>query len=513
MPQKFRIGADVYGALGVAFLLSCACILIGDVLVGLGLCVIIVPALIYAASRVPVRMSLMVLMWFALVLPNPSDGIMNSKDWDPPLMRLGALLLDHLNVFDRQLFGFASFSGMDLCFVTLGIIAWMRNSSGSTIDRAGRLPTPQPLLKLAYVALGSIAFVWLYGMVTGGDFKNSLWQINAVIYTPIVFLLFQYALRGPADYRAFAIVLLSAAVYKSLLAVWVFYNIHEPPDPYTGLITRVAYATCHADSIVFADATLLVIALLLEGQKIKLLAAILLPIYAGGMIANNRRLVWVQVALVLLTVFIISKDNPLKRKLRRGLTFAAPVLAVYLAAGWNSTSGGTFKPVRMIRSVVDAKSDSSSFWRELENFNLLADWMSHPIFGSGFGHEYTEYVEMPVVDYTLERYVPHNSIFGLWSFCGLVGYAGLTLLWAGGVYFAMRAYYHARTGPDRAASLVCFGAVLVWLMMCFGDLGVGLWAGVFTVAPAFALSGKLAVASGEWPGGPTQRKGPRPVAA
>jgi len=495
-----RVGIDVIIALSLAASLIGVCMWIGDTMVGFGLAFLIIPLLFYCASRVPIRNSLMVLMFLVLVLPNPAEGITTSKDWTPPFMAFGAVLLDHLNTFDRSVgvLDFCSFSGMDICLVSLGLIAWYRKSTGSTIDSAGRIPTPRPLIQLAYLSLAATAFTWLYGMITGGDFKNSLWQLNAVMYCPIVFFLFQYAIRGPVDHKAFAKVLLSAAVYKALLAYWVWQNIPGPVDEWTHIASRVAYATSHADSILFADATLLLIALLLEREKIKLWAAILLPIYALGMVANNRRLVWVQVILVLVTVYLVSKDNPVKRFIRKAIKLGSPAIALYTILGWSSNST-IFKPVRTIRSVVDAKSDNSSYWRELENFNLVLQMREGQILGIGYGHPYHEFVAMPAVDYTLEHFVPHNSILGLWAFCGLVGYAGLTMFWAGGVYFAMRAYAASKSGPDRAAALVSFGAVLVWLMMCFGDLGLNLWDGVFTVAPAFAIAGKLAVAAGEWP--------------
>jgi hypothetical protein len=509
MASESRVGIDVKIALVVASLLIGVCILVGETMVGVGMAFLIIPLLFYCASRVPVRNSLMVLMFLALVLPNPAEGITVGKDWYPPFMAFGAVLLDHLNTFDRSvgLLDVCSFSGMDICLISLGAITWYRKSTGSPIDSAGRVATPQPLIKLAYVSLGATAFTWLYGMVTGGDFKNSLWQLNAVMYCPIVFFLFQYAIRGPADHKALAKVLLAAAVYKSILAFWVWQNIHGPVDPYTHIAARVAFATCHADSILFADATLLLIALLLEREKIKLWAAILLPIYMLGMVANNRRLVWVQVILVLITVYLISKDNPVKRFIRKALKLGSPAILLYIMVGWNA-NGSIFKPVRTIRSVVDAKSDGSSYWRELENFNLVVQMREGQILGTGYGHPYREFVTMPEVDYTLEHFVPHNSILGLWAFCGLVGYAGLTMLWAGGVYFAMRAYQAAKNGTDRAAALVSFGAVLVWLMMCFGDLGLNLWAGVFTVAPAFAIAGKLAVTTGEW----SDKRGKRKLA-
>lgn len=500
MATTTQIGGDVKGALGVALLLSVVALLAENSYLGIALSLIIVPALIYAAARTPLRYSMLTLMFLALILPNPQEGI-PSYTHPPPFLAVGKLFLNHLNTFDHDVGFFSMFpcSGMDIAFLILGAIHFYRKATGSRLDSAGQVKTPIAMIKLAHVSLASIGFVFLLGLVTGGNFAFALWQLNAVMYLPIAFLLFQAALRGPLDHKPIAKVLLFAAAYKSVLAYYVMHYITAGVDEWSGIPIKLPYATGHADSLLFADACLVLIALLLERVKIRGWAAFLLPLFAIGMVSNNRRLVWVQVIVVLLTVFIVSKDNPVKRFIRRAAVYSAPVVILYIIAGWNSGGGMTFKPVRTLRSVIDAKSDGSSYWRELENFNLIVTLRNNPIFGTGYGHPYQEYVAMPPVDaYPLEHYVPHNGILGLWAFSGLVGFAGLAMLWAGGVYFAMRAYHGAKNGPDRAAAMVSFAAVLVWLMLAWGDLGLGVWVGVFTAAPALAAASKLVVSTGEW---------------
>jgi O-antigen ligase len=166
-------------------------------------------------------------------------------------------------------------------------------------------------------------------------------------------------------------------------------------------------------------------------------------------------------------------------------------------AGWNSEYGTLFKPVRMLRSVVDTKSDrtGSSFWRELENFNLVETLRHHPIFGTGYGHGFEEVVQLPAVGYTLERYCPHNSILGLWAYCGYVGFLGTVLLWIAGTFYAMRAYRHSEDPTIRAASLASLVGILVYTMHCWGDLGLGTWTGVFTAGASIAIAGKCAEAA------------------
>lgn len=498
-----RVPGDVKAALGLAGALITIATLIGDNTLGLVIGILVVPLFAYCMFRVPVRQSLLVIMFFALTLQNPAEGNPSGNLWSPPFHMVGAALLTHLNSVDRSLgaLSWCSFSGLDLCFLTLGLVLLYRRSTRSKIDTAGRVPTPKPMIRLAWVALGGAAYVWLSGILRGGDVAMSLWQLNSVMYLPVVFLLFQAGLRGPQDHGALARVILTAATYKGLLATFVVRSFASKlADPVTGE-TFVVFGTTHADSMLFADACVLILACLLErvSGRTKWLAVCLLPIFASGMISNNRRLVWVQIALVFLTVYIVSADSPAKRFVRRGLTFAAPLIAVYLMVGWNAGSS-IFKPARMLRSVVDAKSDGSSLWRELENFDLLATFQQTPIFGTGFGHPYLEVIPLPAVDYSLERYVPHNGILGLWAQSGYFGYAALTMIWAGGVYFAMRAYHTSRVPTQRAAALVSFGAVLAYIMQCWGDLGLGSWTGVFTVGAAIAVAGKLSVINGQWPG-------------
>jgi hypothetical protein len=68
-----------------------------------------------------------------------------------------------------------------------------------------------------------------------------------------------------------------------------------------------------------------------------------------------------------------------------------------------------------------------------------------------------------------------------------------------GLYLASRAYRHAVSVDDRTAALAAVSSIVVYLVYCYGDLGLGTWASVFIVAPAFAIASKLAVSTGAWP--------------
>jgi len=500
MPQP-KIPIDARLAFGAVI----GMVLVGelgqDAYLGFFLTVVAFFTLFYAMFRVPLRNSILVLIFLALTFPDPTDSTA-VPNFQVPFAGTGAILFAHLNAVNRKVVpGWVSFSLMDLLIVTLLLVAFLRRAGNSKLDSANRVATPRPLIKLAYVSLIGTGFAWMSGLVRGGDVGKSLWQLNRVMYLPIIFILCHLGLRGPKDLGALLRVILISSVYKSLLAAYIALTIKMPPNELTGS-TRPVLAISHQDSILFAVGFVTVLGLMLErvgGRRWALrLGGLMLPLLALGTWANNRRIAWVEVAAVGVTVFLLTSDkNPVKRKIMRSMFVVIPAIIAYIALGWNRGSK-LFKPVQMMRSVVDAKSDGSSFWRELENFNLIQTLRANPPFGSGYGHGYLEIIKMPEVPYDLEFWCPHNSLLGIWAYTGIIGFTTLTLLWVCCVYCGVRAYHAAKDPPTRAAALVCFGSTLVYLIQCWGDLGIGTWIGVWTVGPAFAIAGKLAVATGQW---------------
>ncbi|HEY3256102.1 MAG TPA: O-antigen ligase family protein [Polyangiaceae bacterium] len=489
------VSSAAYGPFGAACGLMALALIINTEAVGWLVAPFVILLLIVAMTKVPLRSSLLTLMFCVLTFENPAEAFANGR-WESPIFELGGLLLNHINTRTgvKPLF----MSGLDILLVSLLCIALSRESSGARIDRNGRVPTPRVLIKLVFVSFAGTLYVFLSGLLRGGDTSIMLWQMDRVLYLPLVFWLFHIGLRGPADHIAIGKVVLAAATTRAIAATYIIHTVYTPPDE-NGIIQILPYATTHHDSVLFATAFVILLALAFTrpGKRYLRVVFMIMPILILGMISNHRRMVWVQVALVPFALYAVTPSNPIKRKVQRMLLMAAPVVAVYCMAGWNSGSG-LFKPVQVLRSVVDSKSDNSTLWRDIENFDLITTIKQNPIFGVGYGNPYLEVVALPAVDYPLEKYLPHNSILGLLSSAGYFGYAAMTLLWVVGAFFAMRSYYATTNAIDRAAAIVSFGVVLVYLIQCWGDLGLGAPSGVFLIAPALAVAGKLAVATGAW---------------
>ncbi len=452
--------------------------------------------LLWVVWKVPARLTVFALIFLGLILEcrneQPAVGL-----WKSPLFFLGDILLAKANDWTgiRPLI----FTGVDLVVLYVSFLLVWRRATGSRIDVAAQVQTARIMALAVSITLVGTLWIWVYGLARGGNFGNALLQVWKLVYVPVMFFFCQAALRGPADHPALARVMIGAAMYRSLMAAWVHFAIWMP----AGVDPR--FGTTHGDSMLFASAAALIVAMFNErvGAKIRgsgpaLMAC--LAVIVLGMYANNRRIVWIELAAILLTFYLMSPWTPLKRTVARTLIIALPLISFYLIAGWNRPTGA-FAPVGLVRSIADSKSDPSTMWRDLENMNLIVNILDHPVLGTGFGHEYRENYKLPDISasFMLYKLVPHNSLLGFLAFAGLFGF---TLMWCAvaiGILLAARSYRFTSRPLDRAMALWVIGVLIAYMNSIYGDMGQGSWTAVFTVCPALAVAGKLAVATGAWP--------------
>lgn len=221
-PQSVRTA----GAVLVLTLVTLAGLLAsqGGLALALAACVAIL--LLWVIARVPLRYPLFVLAFLALTLENPSD-VPACGVWRSPLYGFGALMLAHLNV--SLPFKWMFFSGMDLLLLYLFALAWIRRFTRSTIEGPSS-PSARPMRIAAWTCIGGALWMWTYGLLQSDfDFGSSLWQVQRVIYLPIVFFLFRHALRVTRDARRLGVVIVAAAGLKAVIAVYVRHTVAPPP--------------------------------------------------------------------------------------------------------------------------------------------------------------------------------------------------------------------------------------------------------------------------------------------
>lgn len=479
-------------ALALLSLATIAAVVVGNGSPAVALTPVLLALLLWALWAFPLRLPMLTLLALSWTLEISGDAFAGNHV-QTPLHVVGTLLFAKLNLtipVDALVF-----SGFDILLLVLAVIIVYRHTTGSRIDRVGWVEAPRPIRQFAVLALVAVAWMMFFGLARGGSSRFALWQMNRHLYLPFVFLLMGEALRGAVDAMAVGRIVLGAGVFRASEAI-----ILRLMFPST---EALPHATTHHDSVLFATCVAILLAMVLErlSKRTLKICALLLPVLVAGMIANHRRLVWTQVAMVAVFFFLITHWGRAKRFFARALVISLVPLLVYTAAGWNSQGGRLFGPVRTFRSVFDSSADSSTRWRDWENYDLVYTFRQSPLFGSGFGHPYIEAIKLPDVlnVYELEPYVPHNSVLGLWAFGGLVGF---TLLWAVypvGMFFTVRAYRWSRTPTERITALGAAAVQICYVMQGYGDLGFGTWGPVFTVATAYALVGKICVANGAWP--------------
>lgn len=444
---------------------------------------------------VPLRWSLLTLLFLGLTLEAPYERFAEHL-FGTPWQIVGTALLGNLNLVTRV--GALKFSGFDILITYLLIVHVVRRARGSTIDGPGFVPLPQPLLLAAGATACGILLFWAWGLAQGGDFSNSLWQLQKPLYGPLLLVLLHAGFRGSRDLRPLGLALVTAAVYRALLAVFVRYTVFAADGE------PLAYATTHADSVLFVAALMLL--LIVRNERVAgigrhWLGLPMAAIVVAGMVCNTRRLAWVMLAGALLIVALVSPWTPWKRRAARAALVLIPLACGYLAVGWNSSGGGVFAPVAVVRSVIDSKTDSSSLWRDQENTNLVLNISEHPWMGVGFGHEYTEYQKLNDVSgaYPQYRYIPHNSVLALFAFTGAFGVSSIWAMLVATVFLAARSYRRASRPEQRAGALMCIVIVFLYVDQAYGDIGVSLWISPLILAPAAMLAGKLALSTGAWP--------------
>jgi hypothetical protein len=451
---------------------------------------VLVTAIVMGMCVAPLRWTAMVLIFLLLALDDYSNAM---GAWHTPWAIIQELLVQNVDRVVPALRGF-KLSGLELIAILLLGVALYRRYTGNTIDSRGRTPVAKVMAEFMVVFLVAILFATANGLLRGGSPEIAIWQARPLLHLLILFVLFNAAFRGAADLRALGRLIVVAAILKASLATWVYYAT-------TVSEKNVGTATSHGDSVLFAMAcTMLIVHLMERTDRKRLVACLLfLPPILLGMKANTRRLVWVELVSALAVAYLLSPWRPWKRAATRFGIAMIPVVLLYAAIGWNSSSA-IFAPLSTFRSISETNRDRSTFFRHVENWNLVVNMDDHPILGRGFGHEFVEFYKNDDISFFAQyKAEPHNQVLGLLLFGGFLAFNGIWLTFAVGVYLAARAYRAATVPEERAGAMCCIAAIIICLNQVYGDLGPYLTPYKVILALALVMAGKLAVSTGAWP--------------
>jgi len=414
-----------------------------------------------------------------LVLTAEVKGEIFDGKWETPLTWIGTFLFTpsaiKLPIFD---------------VLVLLLFGWAMASKASHKNRAA------PLVRALWASLGAIAVIWVWGVATGGVIQQTLWQLHTFVMMYVVAFLMMGAVRTPAHFETLGKVVVAAALYRSFILFVFWFAVVRATMQF-----RPATLTTHHDSALFVSGIVVLGAWAVERRSQR---AILTAFFAGSFIAlaiayNNRRLAWVSLLGAVVVAYALLPHGKLKRRINLGMMIAAPILALYIAIGWDSPRA-FFKPVASLASML-SKTDSSSATRDIENYNLILTLKSNPALGRGFGHEYDEVsVAYSIKEFFEQyRYIPHNSVLGLVAFTGLFGFAGIWTMLPVAAFLLARAHRAAKTPLERTIALVGIAEIVVFMNQLYGDMGMVSMTATWLMAGSLAAAGRMAVWTGAWP--------------
>jgi len=366
--------AGVLGPVALVVLVGLATV-VGGVLTG-DVLVTLTPAVgalvVWAMIRSPLRWQVAILLFLCLALEVAGDA---SDIVHTPLLFPGMLLMDTSGAALKVKVA----GGELLAFFLIGL-ALHRRMARSTIDGRGFVPMPSATRDVLLVY--AVGFVYTVGMSYATGHGLPPWKARYLIHFVLFFALFHLSLRDLPDFRAMGRAVIAAAHVKAFLAMWVQYS--AAPRLTGG---ELAFATNHGDSILFVMAIAIAVIPALEGTSRRAWRRALwtVPIPFWGVLLNHRRIAYAMLELGFVLVYLYSPWNRWKKRFTTVAIFGAPLLIAYLALGWNSNGGGIFAPVHKVRTMVDGSVDPSTYWRDVEAWNIASTLRDRSPLGVGLG--------------------------------------------------------------------------------------------------------------------------------
>ena len=358
----------------------------------------------------------------------------------------------------------------------------------------GNVRWPQGRLVAAYtiyiaVVLGSE----VHGMLAGGDFKTSLWEIRPQVYGFVLFFLTTTLLVNRRQLEVLAVVFLLAASTKAFIGDYrYFFTLQRT------LGTQLQ-VLAHEDSYFLGIFIAAGIAALIwvRDRRTLLLIGLVTPLGLIAMLANSRRAGAYALASGVVLILILGyKFEP---ALRKYIAVAAAILLIaataFITYNWDKQYGIGAQLVRPVRSLIDPSTRDflSDQYRAAENANLKLTFQTSPIIGVGFGSPYLTAYPMADISriYALWNVIPHNSLMWVGMRMGAIGFA---TFWAliGMVFLEGFTVLRDRRDPLlRAVAAVVLAATVAEILVGYADLQLESYRNLIFLGVALGVLNRL----------------------
>lgn len=361
--------------------------------------------------------------------------------------------------------GAAGFNPAEL-HISLLVFAWFIHFSLNPKITFASIPVwPAYLL-----FFGWFIFSIVYGLYKGGDFLVALWEVRAMFYMSILYLLVPQLIRTKKQIQIMMWVILAAVTIKAFQGLYRYASLGFSTSGFEAL-------TNSEDTVFMVMLFVLLLAFLVfkvnHKQKIWLLI-FLLPL-ALGFYAGQRRASFAALIVTFLVFVSLLPSQMQWSFLKR----AFPVLAALLLYGflfWNSTSPYA-GPVQLVKSGIvtpdryeNMRDYHSNLYRDIENYNLSTTVKNNTILGVGFGNKYDMPVELVQIQFPLRDYIPHNQILWIYVKMGLVGFILFWYFFLSFSYKGVTIFVKLRDPYLKAIAAFVILAVINQIIVAFFDV-------------------------------------------
>ncbi len=330
----------------------------------------------------------------------------------------------------------------------------------------GRLLVPYVLF-LATVLLGEV-----HGLLAGGDFNKSLWEVRPQIYGFIGFVLATLLIRSRQDIERLAVVVLVAILVKAAIGdVRYFIVLNHSLGTHETVLG-------HEDSYFLALVPMASVATLIWTGWSRTFQALALAsaLATAALLANERRAGIAALGAGIAVIAVLAiRYNALRR--RRVLLVSLLVLIaaiVFLIAFWNVQTGLIGQLVRPVRSQFDPsyRDYLSDIYRQAENMNLKLSFDTNRLIGMGFGMPFLIVLTQADISniYPLWNYIPHNTLLWIGVRMGLLGCATFWGLFGTALLEVCRSLQRQRERVVLVVVALAGGAIISEIFVAYADL-------------------------------------------
>jgi O-antigen ligase len=371
-------------------------------------------------------------------------------------------------------------------FIVLVVVIWLLKG---VADRRLRFDRGSLMLPLG-LYMGMVLAGEIHGLMTGGDFRTSLWEVRGQAYMFVAYVLTCNLIHTRRQIWTIIWVLMLGSGLRGV----------------EGMLRYIAQRGSHAQELYPHEQsfffngflTLFVVLLLFKAPpRMRPIALALLPFVAIANLANGRRAAVFAFFVAVFALFVITwVVRPARRRtIALVLLGLAAVFPPYYLAFRHSTSTYAL-PARAVSTIFNpsTRDAASDQYRATEDADIIFTMKTSPIVGYGFGKPMLLPYPLPNISaiYVFWNIMPHNSIYWIWMRLGTVGYLLLWLLF--GVAIVQSTDLARRLRDPRLQGLAVLIALLVveQVIYAYLDLEWSNWRNLISTGVLFALISRLA---------------------